>query len=212
MKFGMFLKPTPTYKEYLLLSLIAKNPHVTQREIADNLEVSVAMVNIYIDEYEEKGLLKRAYSSTKSVTYKITDLGESRIKLLNIQYLESALAVYNEAKHGCNIFFNRVVEKGFKKILFYGAGEVAEIMLSILNDTQYEFEVLAVVDDDQEKQGKMLMGKEIIAFDDIDKFDYDGIFISTYTSAKKIYDYLIGKNIDAENIVLFFEKTSKTNC
>ena len=58
---------------------------------ADNL-VSVAMVNIYIDEYEEKGLLKRAYSSTKSVTDKITDLGESRIKLLNIQYLESALA------------------------------------------------------------------------------------------------------------------------
>jgi predicted transcriptional regulator len=50
-----FFKPTPLYKEFMILDLIEKNPSLTQREIGDAIGVAVSMVNAYLDEYEEKG-------------------------------------------------------------------------------------------------------------------------------------------------------------
>ncbi|MCF7926982.1 MAG: winged helix-turn-helix transcriptional regulator, partial [Candidatus Izimaplasma sp.] len=50
-----FFKPTPLYKEFVLLDLIEKNEIITQRQMSDYLDVSVSMVNSYLDSYEQKG-------------------------------------------------------------------------------------------------------------------------------------------------------------
>ncbi len=205
MKLETFFKPTPTYKEYLLLSMIANNPNITQRDIAKEIEISVAMVNMYVNNYEKEGLLKRTYSSTRNVEYLITDKGEKRRKLLNIQYLESSLNVYNEAKTDCNKFFEKIIEKGYRNILFYGGGEAAEIMLLVLNAENPKLNVVAIIDDDIEKQGKTLMGRPIISDTDINKYKYDGILISSYNNSKEIYRKLLNKNLNENKILQFFE-------
>ena len=48
-----FFKPTPLYKEFMILDLIEKNKDITQREIAKHLGIAVSLVNAYLDEYEK---------------------------------------------------------------------------------------------------------------------------------------------------------------
>lgn len=200
-----FFKTTPLYKEFSLLSAISRDKHITQRDIASKMNVSVAMVNFYLDEYEEKGLIKRVYHGTKSIDYFVTDKGEERRKELSIRYLESALDVYNEAKLSCNVIFKKLRIKNFKKVLFYGAGEVCEMLLSVLNsDQSIDLGVIAVIDDDNKKIGKKILDKDIISLNEITNLSYDGILISTYTHTNTIYQKLIEQNIDKEKIVSFF--------
>ena len=47
MKDNPFFKPTPLYKEFMILDMVHKNEKITQRAIADALSISVSMVNGY---------------------------------------------------------------------------------------------------------------------------------------------------------------------
>lgn len=201
-----FFKPTPLYKEFMILDLIGKNKNITQREISNTIGVAVSMINNYIDDYEQKGYIKRKYRSTKTVEYFVTKRGDERKKVLNISYLNESLKVYKSAKENIVVFLNQIIEKGFKRILLYGAGEVAEILLqSIVTDKSIPIEVLAVVDDDFNKQGHDLMSYKIISLDTLSKIDHDGILISSYSNKGPIMNKLISNNYDKNKILQFFE-------
>jgi len=93
-----FFKPTPLYKEFMILDLIEKDANITQRKLSQALGASVSMINGYLDEYEAKGYLKRHYQSSKTVEYKISKQGKHRKKYLNISYLNASQHVYQSAK------------------------------------------------------------------------------------------------------------------
>ena len=200
-----FFKPTQRYKEYMILDIIEKNAKVTQREIAHTLGVAVSMINVYLDEYEKNGYLKKKYTSAKVIEYVITKKGVERKKVLNISYLSASLNVYKSAKVNIEDFLSQIIDKGYKNILLYGAGEVAEILLqSILIDSQSQVNVLAVIDDDVLKQGKNLVSSKIISVSSIEEYAYDGILISSYTNQKKIFDKLMAMGYKKSNILHFF--------
>ncbi len=203
-KKSTFFTPTQRYKEYMILNMLSKNSKISQRDISESLGIAVSMVNMYLAKYEELGYLTRSYKTPKDVEYLITEKGISRKEELNIGYLSDTQKLYSEAKENIIDKLRVINENGYHKIIFYGAGEVAEIMLSILNDKYLEFDVLAIIDDNIEKQGKKLVGKDIISLDDIYEYTFDGIIISAYTNDKKIYQKLIDKNISEEKIISIF--------
>lgn len=201
-----FFNPTIRYKEFLILDMISKRPDITQRDMSDALGIAVSMVNNYLDEYEKNQFIKREYQSSKTVRYHITKKGYQRIQLLNIWYLESSNDVYESAKSNIIVFIKKIIEKGFKKILFYGAGEVGAIMLKVLNDDRaIPLKVLAVIDDDEAKQGTTIVNIPIIGIGDIAKFDHDGIFISSYTHHVVMREKLLNSGYFNTRIIEFFE-------
>ena len=202
---NQFFKPTVLYKEYMILDMIEKNANTTQREMSNTIGIAVSMVNDYLDEYEEKGLIKRNYLSTKNVEYNITKKGIERRKVLNIGYLRATHALYQSAKDNILNFLNQIINEGFKRILLYGAGEVAEIILQVMHDNDtIPLDVVAVIDDDEVKQNSILFDKRIISLEEIEDLNYDGILISTYTQAKLMYNKIISKKIDKKKVIMFF--------
>lgn len=190
------------YKELLLLDIIAKHKDITQRDISANLNVSATMVNNYIDKCEEKGLINRTYYSTKNVKYSITSQGEERRKLLYMQYLKASMDVFNSALSDCVSFLKRLVEKGYKNVLFYGAGEVGKILLyTAINMDVKGLDVLAIIDDDDKKIGNKLFNIDVISITDIKKYQYDGILISSYTNKEKMKRRLLDSNIPNDYIL-----------
>lgn len=200
-----FFKLTPLYKEFMLLDMIEKNSNITQRDMSATLGVALSMINSYLDEYEENGLIKRKYKSAKIVEYFVTNKGIERRKLLNIWYLKSSHAIYQSAVANIIKFLNQIIEKGFKNILLYGAGEVAEILLSVVSNGHHlPVSVLAIVDDDAEKQNQVIGNTKVIAFEQIKDYQYDGILISSYTHNSAIMSKLLAANYDIKNIITFF--------
>ncbi len=96
MKSNLFFKPTPLYKEFMIMDLVSGNQNITQRQIARAVDVSLSMVNTYLDDYEQKGFIIRKYHNQKNVRYLLTKSGIARKKLLNIQFLEATQGIYLE--------------------------------------------------------------------------------------------------------------------
>ena len=201
-----FFKPTLLYKEFMILDLIEKDANITQREISKTIGVAVSMINSYLDMYEKDGLIRRKKHSTKTVEYFVTKKGIERRKLLNIWYLKSSHKVYLSAKDNIALFLNQVINKGFKSILLYGAGEVAEIILDIIrNDKAITLEIQAVVDDDSQKENKSLLEKKIVNPNRINDYVHDGILVSSYTHHATIRNRLIESGYDLNKIIQFFD-------
>ena len=201
-----FFNPTPLYKEFVILDLIEKNKNITQRFMSEYLNVSVSMINLYLDKYEKNKFIKRTYINSKKVFYKITKKGIERKKVLNIRYLENAYSIYLGAKNNIDDFLKQIIDKGFEKIMLYGGGEVAEILLqTIYADNSIPLEVVAVIDDDLEKQNTKLLNTNVISNNNIKDFIHDGILISSYVNRKTIYKKLLKINYDEEKILHFFK-------
>lgn len=190
----------------MILDLIEKDANITQRKISEFVGISVSMVNSYLDDYEKQGFINRKYRSTKTVEYFVTKKGIERRKLLNIWYLQSAHSVYMSAKNNITMFLNQIIQKGFKNILLYGAGEVAEIILQSMNDdTSIPLKVLAVIDDDQLKQKHKLVNLPIINIDSINDYHHDGILVASYKHHVAINKKLENINYPIEKTINFFD-------
>lgn len=201
-----FFKPTTLYKEFVILDLIEKEKRITQRMMSDQLGVSVSMVNTYIGVFENKNYIKRIYINTKNVLYIITKKGIERKKVLNIRYLEASHYIYQGAKKNIDNFIKQIIDRGYKKIMLYGGGEVAEILLQTI-DTYKEspLEVVAVIDDDENKQNTELSHVKVISNSEIKNYEHDGILISSYIHREAIYKNLVNLNYDKNRILHFFD-------
>lgn len=203
---SLYFKPTTLYKEFLILDMIEKDSKITQREMSDAIGVAVSMINSYLDDYESFGLVKRKYLSSKTVEYLITKKGRERKKVLNIGYLNSAQMLYNSAKENIEKFLIQIEQKGYKNILLYGAGEVAEILLHTMKSSiASSVKALAIIDDDITKIGSTLIDIPIISRLEISSYSHDGILISSYTNKSIIKSRLIEMKYPNNKLIEFFE-------
>ncbi len=203
---NIFFSPTAVYKEYLVLESIGNNEDITQREIANIVNASLSMVNQYIMQYEEEGYIIKNNITRKTIKYYLTEKGKERMKVLNIQYLSDAQGLYKRAKSETITFINKIIEMGYHKILFYGAGEVAEILLQTINDDHsLPVTVVGVIDDSVDKQGNVIVNNIIQGIDIIKTTNHDCILIASYTNHDVMYNKLMDLNYPEDKIVYFFK-------
>lgn len=202
-----FFSPTSELKELLLLEHIEKNPNTTQKEIAKIVNGAISMVNVNIDKLEEKNYMLREYQSAKTVKYIITAEGIKRKNYLSIAYFNELIKLYRLAEKNIEDFLVMLENKGYKNILIYGAGEVGETLLGIAKlRAKSPLKVVALVDDDPEKQGRELLGYQIIGLEQIGKYNSDAIVITSYIYEDEIEKTLLEVGYHEERIVKFFGK------
>lgn len=200
-----FFTATAELKELTILQHIENNEDTTQKQLAEIVGAAPSMINVYINEYEEKDYIIRQYISAKTVKYKITAQGIRRKNLLLIQYLHELMKLYKLAKENIEKFLGDLENKGYKNILLYGAGEVAETILSVIRDKEnFKLNILGIVDDDYHKQGKKLMSYRIISSDEISKYEHDAIVITSYTFEDEIRERLGQLKYSGDKIERFF--------
>lgn len=163
------------------------------------------MVNVYINKLEESGYLIRDYQSAKIVYYNITPKGIKRKNFLSITYFYELLDLYRLAEQNIEVFLEKLEERGYRNILFYGSGEVAETILGILKEkSDTLLKIVALVDDNKDRQGKELLGYKIISREEIKKFEHDGIVITSYTFEDDIKNKLEEIDYPKNHVELFF--------
>lgn len=200
-----FFRSTKRLKELLLLQYIEENPNTTQKGIAKVIGGAASTVNEYIEDLEERNLLMREYKSAKVVNYNINPEGIKRKNYLAITYFHELLELYKLAEENIEKFLLGLEEKGYKDILIYGAGEVADTILRVLKTRiDRPLKVLAVIDDNKEKENTEMLGYKIISREDIKKYKHDGIVITSYTFEDDIRKKLEEIDYPGDRVERFF--------
>lgn len=180
-----FFTPTKRLRQYFLLETIASEEGHSQRDLSQAAGISPSVTNKYLREFEEEDLIKRERVNKRDFDYSLTAKGERERKELMVSYIRETFQLFSAGKGElAQVLEEYSRERGWEDVVFYTAGEVTELLIHSLEDT--ELKLRAIVDDDQEKQGKTLFGYPVIPAERITDYEPDGVIITTFRYREEI--------------------------
>ncbi len=202
-----FFMPTDKIKKLLLLEQIEKDKNVTQAQLAKYTHSAPSMINNYIKTLEKDGLLITNKKSKRAVEYYITKKGIERKNYLLVTFMNELIELYNLTKENIESFIKNLENKGIKKVVFYGAGETAKVIIKVLKDMpESKLELLFLVDDNEKKRGTIFEGYKVINPEKLKEYEYkiDTVIITSCIYENEIKNNLLKIDYPSEKIRSFF--------
>jgi hypothetical protein len=137
-----------------ILSEIERGRQPTQRALAADLGIALGLTNLLVRRIVKKGWVKAVNIAPQRVRYLITPAGIAEKTRVTRLYFENTVRLYTETRERISSRFGELSdgwpvhdagEDRQKRIVFYGAGEVAEIGYIGLQRT--DLRLVGVVDD-----------------------------------------------------------------
>ncbi len=143
---------TPNHEEHSLkiLDAFESNHDVSQRSLANDLGIALGLTNLLVKRLVRKGWVQVSNIKPNRVRYLITPTGIAEKTRLSREYFDSSLHFYRQTRSRIQNQFATLSRDwptnggGPKRIVFYGAGEVAEIGYVCLPET--DLQLAGVVD------------------------------------------------------------------
>ena len=181
-----------------LLEEIDNNHSPSQRDLAQKLNISLGLVNSFIKRLATKGYVKITTIPRNRVKYILTPKGFAEKSRLTYEFIQYSFHFYKRAIRDIERLLNDFQKKGVKKVVFYGANDLAEIAFISLRGT--DIQLIGVADD--QKQGKDFLGFTVKSITELKKAGFDRIIVTTIDSKEAQLDKLLGKKIPREKIVM----------
>lgn len=134
-----------------VLQAIASGRRVTQRSLSNELGVALGLTNLLIRRLVAKGYVRVSRIGTRHIRYLMTATGWEALATATRQSLENTVHLYTETREHIRNSLSDISSRcepdrdGRKPVIFYGAGDVAEIAYVSLQST--DLTLVAVVDD-----------------------------------------------------------------
>ncbi len=104
--------PMDTDIRFKLLSLLKEKPNLTQREMKQEMGISLGKVNFCVSFLAQKGLIRierfKNASKKTAYLYRITPAGLKELTHLALKRLKIRIQEYDEIKKEINILFEQV--------------------------------------------------------------------------------------------------------
>lgn len=185
---GTYLKPGKETRVLAILDALTRNSGISQYDLGKQLNLSGAMVNQYLKKLQEKNLLAFTPVNGKSFRYELTEAGEAARRQYFSDYAVETIQFYSAIKRFLQERLAPLTESGVRRLVLFGASETCEVVLSALQDT--EFQILALLDNDKDKQGKRFHGHMICSPLVLEQMDPDATVITSFGKQEEIYQQL----------------------
>lgn len=184
----------PPENEYdrQILQAIASGGRLTQRSLASDLGVALGLTNLLIRRLVGKGYVRMAGMGTRHVRYLMTPAGWEALGRATRLSLENTVHLYTQTREQIRATLTVVSERcdvdtaGQKRVVFYGAGDVAEIAYVSLQRT--DLRLVGVVDD--RRRGLFfdvtISGPECLSADTLDGTAYSHVIVASIRHAEAI--------------------------
>ncbi|RLB14857.1 MAG: hypothetical protein DRG63_07830 [Deltaproteobacteria bacterium] len=180
-----------------LMGEIERNGSFSQRELARRLNLSLGLVNRFIKRLVNKGYFKVKTLPKNRVKYLLTPKGLAQKSKLTVDYLRYSVNFYKEIKALLVKRFKEMERRGINRILFYGAGEVAELAYLYLQFTNVRLAGIL----DEEGEGAEFFGLKMEGISRLKQKDWDAILITRLEDTRRIFAVLRDAGVDQERIV-----------
>ncbi len=134
-----------------ILQAIATGERVTQRALSGELGVALGLTNLLIRRLVAKGYVRMAKIGTRHVRYLATPAGMEALARATRKSMANTVHLYTETREHIRASLTVIADScepdaaGQKRVVFYGAGDVAEIAYVSLQRT--DLTLVGVVDD-----------------------------------------------------------------
>jgi len=180
-----------------LMGEIERDGSPSQRELSRSLNISLGLVNTFLKRLVNKGYFKVKTMPKNRLKYFLTPEGLTRKSRLTVEYLHYSTRFYKEIKQLLIEKFKEMGKNRIKTILFFGAGEVAELSYLYLQLTNID--LVGIVD--ERKNGNDFFEFEAEGLDRLDREDWDAILVTRLDDTARDIEYLIEKGVDPAKIV-----------
>lgn len=181
-----------------LLKAIEKEQVSSQRDIARKLDVSLGLVNSFIKRLVQKGYFKISTVPKNRIKYILTPKGVAEKSRLTYLYIQYSLNFYKTARQELRKLFHGFQRSGVRRILFFGASDLAEIAYVSLQETAIE--LVAVVD--EQRAGQQFLGTMIQAPDAIHAHSVDKILITVPDAGAEMVERLVQSGIPRDKLAV----------
>ncbi|MDA8412969.1 MAG: winged helix-turn-helix transcriptional regulator [Desulfobacteraceae bacterium] len=165
-------------KAFQLLSEVADEQPVSQRELAKRLGIALGLVNSYLKNFVAKGFIRIKNYPQNRYAYLLTPNGMAEKARLAYQHVNYFTSLYTVTRQDYLVLFRNLAERGIEQVTFCGVDEVAEIAWLSLQEAGM---VLADVMDDN-NPGREFMGRQVM---DLSSNNLSGHRFVVITSLKR---------------------------
>lgn len=126
-------------EELDILKIIADNPEISQRKIAEQTGISLGQVNFLIKKCAKKGFIKIEGQTTKSIKYNLTPKGLSQKAVLTLEYIQISYAAVINLTNKIKSQVQQYQEKYHLTYVYGSNDELMEICKLALGTTTVEY-------------------------------------------------------------------------
>ena len=180
-----FISPTKDFRRLSVLFAINESPENSQNDIGEKTNLSSSMVNNYIKDFKQEGLITVTGATNRTQNYFLTDKGRAVLFELLMGYSAEIVQLYSTVKHEISHILGGFYDEGIRTVVLFGAAETAEIVHAAIKAT--DLVVIGIVDSSREKQGKPFNGLTIRKPEDIRRIRPDGVIITSFARQEEIY-------------------------
>lgn len=181
-----------------LMGEIDRTGDLSQRELSRRLNISLGLVNSFIKRLVNKGYFKITTMPKNRVKYFLTPAGLARKSRLTVEYLKYSIDSYKGIKHLLLNKFKEMEGNQIKSILFYGAGEVAELAYLYMQLTKVD--LVGIIDERQ--KGKDFFNFRISGMESIQEIQWDAILLTRLERTDQDIQDLSKRGIDRQKVVV----------
>jgi DNA-binding MarR family transcriptional regulator len=190
----------------LILEAIASGNRLTQRSLARSMGVALGLTNLLIRRLVAKGYVRVSRAGTRHVRYLMTSAGREALRNATRASFDNTVRLYTETREQIRSTLDLVSHRcaadasGRKTVVFYGAGDVAEIAFVSLQTT--DLQLIGVVDDRRRGRffDRTILPSTALRADGLDGQPYGQIVVTTVRHAEPIRQRLIELDIPSSRV------------
>jgi DNA-binding MarR family transcriptional regulator len=171
-----------------ILGTLAEDPFLTQAVLARRCGLSVAMVNNYLKELSEAGLIEFRRKSLKSVSYHLTGLGRAQVEILESELVADTIARFARAKERMR---KRIQDQTAKaplhRVVLYGSGHLTEMVFHALEQSGV---IVIGVCTGNPAMGQQWCGRPVMDTTRVSDAAPDAVIITDWESTDEIWHRL----------------------
>jgi len=154
----------PTQKHLDTLLELKENPFLSQRSLAHKLNISLGLTNSILQNLIHRGLIKAKKMTGRKILYLITPKGMVQATNFIYDRVRETQHYYQYTKDLLTTHFANLYNKGARKAVIYGTGQLAEITYLSLLDSPLRLH--SIITDDSASSKKKFLGHEILTLSD----------------------------------------------
>jgi len=185
-----------SYRDLLILHEVARNSHLTQRDLAKGLGLALGLINLRLQHLSRQGSLCVAEIGHNRIQYLITPKGFLEKERLLSECLGESMKQYRYVRRFLKEQLLALAQDGVRRILLYGTGEMAE--LAYLTIQEVGLTLAGVVGDGETNSFFNLPVRPI---SEIENLDFERVIVATLESRRQDSERLLKRGVEARRII-----------